>query len=79
MQKVVEIQKLATTELSELGLNTSVLLELMQIKPNKYFEAIYAMRKLCGAVETCKDKNLTKSYKSYIYDYLKVASQNSNR
>ncbi|QCU00662.1 phosphoglycerol transferase [Campylobacter hyointestinalis subsp. hyointestinalis] len=74
-----EIQKLATTELSELGLNTSVLLELMQIKPNKYFEAIYAMRKLCAAVETCKDKNLTKSYKSYIYDYLKVASQNSNR
>ncbi|QCD52421.1 sulfatase-like hydrolase/transferase [Campylobacter sp. RM16192] len=62
-------------DLGELSLMPSVLLELAQIKPNEFFKANYAMRKICGNVDDCKDKNLIKSYKSYIYDYLKAASK----
>lgn len=63
-------------ELGELSLMPSVLLELMQIRPNEFFKAHYVMRKICGNVDDCKDKELVKSYKSYLYDYLKDASEN---
>ncbi|ALV25353.1 phosphoglycerol transferase [Campylobacter iguaniorum] len=70
-----EINASIWDDLGELGLNTATLLELMQIKPNEHFEAIYAMKKLCGGVDDCENKELVKSYKSYIYDYLKSASK----
>lgn len=65
--------------LGELSLNSSVLLELMQIKPNELFSAVYAMRKLCGKVDDCEDENLSKSFKSYIFDYLKNIDTNASK
>ena len=72
----IESIKSDFNELGELSLMPSVLLELMQIRPNEFFKAHYAMRKICGNVDDCKDKELVKSYKSYLYDYLKDASEN---
>ncbi len=56
--------------LGELSLNPSALLEMMQIEPDEFFAANYAMRKLCESVDDCEDRELARSYKSYIYDYL---------
>ena len=71
------ITPIKSPTLSELNLMPSVLLELMQISPNSFFQANYAMRKLCenngGGVDDCQDKTLAQSYKSYVYDYLKAA------
>ena len=61
--------------LSELSLMPSVLLELGQIKPNDFFKANYAMRKICNKVDDCEDKELLESYKSYLYDYLNAANK----
>lgn len=52
-------------DLSELSLMPSVLLQLAQIKPNEFFKANYAIRKICKKVEDHEDKDLLTSYKSY--------------
>ena len=67
------IKKIENPNLSELGLMSSVLLELMQVSPDEFFRANYAMRELCSVVDDCVDENLSKAYKSYLFDYLEVA------
>jgi len=67
-----DIEKIAfdDTKLGELGLGSSVILELMQIKPNEFFGANYAMRKLCGAIDDCNDQDLSRSFRSFMFDKL---------
>ncbi|MBQ6223573.1 MAG: hypothetical protein IJJ58_00180, partial [Campylobacter sp.] len=69
------IKKIENPNLSELGLMGGVLLELMQISPDEFFKANFAMRKFCDGIDDCADKNLSKSYKSYIFDDLDVANR----
>lgn len=69
------IKKIENPNLSELGLMGGVLLELMQISPDEFFKANFAMRKFCDVIDDCADKNLSKSYKSYIFDDLNVANR----
>lgn len=58
--------------LGELGLGSSVILELIQIKPNEFFGVNYAMRKLCGAIDDCNVQDLSRSFRSFMFDKLGV-------
>jgi len=61
-------------ELADLSLMSGLVLEQAGIKPNSFYEANIKMRKACGwLLDDCPDQKLVNSYKSYLYNNLKVA------
>ena len=66
-----EMKNAALTDISFLG---GLILEKAAISMSDFYKANVAMRYLChGKLDDCEDKQLTESYKSYIYNSLFVA------
>ncbi|WP_369790772.1 LTA synthase family protein [Rouxiella sp. WC2420] len=73
---------MSTPSVSDLGPVTDIaflggmLLEHAQLKVSPFYQANIDMRHLChGALSECADKSLYNSYRHYVYDVLKAASQ----
>ncbi|HIH8969071.1 TPA: LTA synthase family protein [Serratia marcescens] len=71
MQPVADLGSI--TDIAFLG---GILLEQARLKVSPFYQANIDMRHLCkGALNDCEDQSLFNSYRHYIYNILKVASQ----
>jgi len=65
-------------ELTDLTLASGLIVEQAGIYPDEFYEANIKMGYLCHLkLDDCEDKNLTNSFKNYIYDHLKAAGEPS--